>query len=545
MEKNYYKLGTLLLLLFQINLSTAQTNVWGVGSAIGVADAEFANPFVQATTYNAGDNPSSWTALTVSQSDGTITPGSAYWVRSTTGASQGAYWGGQQPIISPSVGNGVALFDSDFMDNNAVAGAFGMGTSPAAHKGHLISPRIDLTGYTNVPLRVFFYEKIRRFQWTELSISFSVDDGASWGTAISFQNIPAVNSVFDGTEALDLTGATSGIANLTQCRLRFTFDGEYYFVMVDDISIQRLCSTTSTISPVVCSSYTSPSGNYTWTASGSYLDTIPNFASCDSVISINLTVQPSITGSQSLTVCAGGSVTVGAAIHSTTGIFADVLTAANGCDSTVTTNLTVEPAITGTQSLSVCAGGSVTVGTVTHTTSGIFTDVLTAADGCDSTVTTNLTVEPVINVTVTTTSSVLTVNQLGATYQWLDCNNSNQAITGAVNQFYIASAGGSYAVEITVGNCVDTSACATVVSVDELNGNAFAVYPNPSTGLFTMNLVNVSKVEITNTLGQLVFEKQLNVGKQEIDLTDVVEGIYFVKVISGKQQGIKRIVISK
>jgi hypothetical protein len=37
----------------------------------------------------------------------------------------------------------------------------------------------------------------------------------------------------------------------------------------------------------------------------------------------------------------------------------------------------------------------------------------------------------------------------------------------------------------------------------------------------------------------------LNVGKQEIDLTNVVEGIYFVKVISGKQQGVKRIVISK
>jgi hypothetical protein len=197
--------------------------------------------------------------------------------------------------------------------------------------------------------------------------------------------------------------------------------------------------------------------------------------------------------------------------------------------------------------MTVCAGGSVTVGTTTHNTTGLFTDVLTAANGCDSTVTTNLTVDPTIDVTVTNASPVLTANQTGATYQWLDCNNSNQAIAGETNQNYTATVSGSYAVEITVGNCLDTSTCetVTVTSINSISENDFAVYPNPSTGLFTMNLINASKVEITNTLGQLVFEKQLNVGKQEIDLTNVVEGIYFVKVISGKQQGVKRIVISK
>lgn len=40
-----------------------------------------------------------------------------------------------------------------------------------------------------------------------------------------------------------------------------------------------------------CNSYTSPSGEYTWTVSGSYLDTIPNIAGCDSVITINLTIK--------------------------------------------------------------------------------------------------------------------------------------------------------------------------------------------------------------------------------------------------------------
>lgn len=51
-----------------------------------------------------------------------------------------------------------------------------------------------------------------------------------------------------------------------------------------------LCtSTSSTISPISCNSYTSPSGNI-WNTSNTYSDTILNAAGCDSVITINLTI---------------------------------------------------------------------------------------------------------------------------------------------------------------------------------------------------------------------------------------------------------------
>ena len=39
-----------------------------------------------------------------------------------------------------------------------------------------------------------------------------------------------------------------------------------------------------------CGAYTSPSGNYTWTESGVYMDTIQNIAGCDSIITINLSI---------------------------------------------------------------------------------------------------------------------------------------------------------------------------------------------------------------------------------------------------------------
>lgn len=46
----------------------------------------------------------------------------------------------------------------------------------------------------------------------------------------------------------------------------------------------------TTISVIACGSYSSPSGNYTWNTSNTYLDTIPNAIGCDSIITVNLTI---------------------------------------------------------------------------------------------------------------------------------------------------------------------------------------------------------------------------------------------------------------
>lgn len=98
-----------------------------------------------------------------------------------------------------------------------------------------------------------------------------------------------------------------------------------------------------------------------------------------------------------LTVCEGEPAFLEGANQTTSGLYTDVFVAANGCDSTIYTTLTVNPVPTFEQTLSICEGTSVTVGTNTYTVSGVYNDTLVAANLCDSIVTTNLFVNTVIN----------------------------------------------------------------------------------------------------------------------------------------------------
>ena len=68
-----------------------------------------------------------------------------------------------------------------------------------------------------------------------------------------------------------------------------------------------------------------------------------------------------------------------------------------------------------------------------------------------------------------------------------------------------------------------------LLSVTELSAEA-KLYPNPTTGLFTVEGANVAKVEVYNLVGQKVCEQQ---GSKvvNIDATDWHKGIYLVNII--------------
>ena len=117
-----------LTIFFLSTVYLSAQNIWGASATTGITDGQFSNAFVEGT-YSPGSNISSWTASSIS--DGNGVPGAAYWIRSTSGVSQGAFVDNPTVISSPSQANGVAIFDSDFLDNGGIESALGSGTSPS------------------------------------------------------------------------------------------------------------------------------------------------------------------------------------------------------------------------------------------------------------------------------------------------------------------------------------------------------------------------------------------------------------------------------
>lgn len=94
--------------------------------------------------------------------------------------------------------------------------------------------------------------------------------------------------------------------------------------------------------------------------------------------------------------------------------------------------------------------------------------------------------------------------------------------------------------------------CAT--RLDEYNSlsNNINIMPNPSNGVFnvlmTLPTVQDITIEVTNTLGQMVYHnnyKSFTDGMVSVDMSAQNQGIYFVTISNGKEKTVQRIVITK
>ncbi len=153
--------------------------------------------------------------------------------------------------------------------------------------------------------------------------------------------------------------------------------------------------TTSTLSPDICNTYTSPSGKVK-TSSENFLDTLTNDAGCDSIITINLTVRHATSSSISPDVCDTYTSPSGKA-KTASETFNDTIPNAAACDSVITITLTVRNS--STHSITQTAVDTFTLsGGAKITNSGTYIDTITNDAGCDSITTYNLTITNRIHV---------------------------------------------------------------------------------------------------------------------------------------------------
>ncbi len=74
--------------------------------------------------------------------------------------------------------------------------------------------------------------------------------------------------------------------------------------------------------------------------------------------------------------------------------------------------------------------------------------------------------------------------------------------------------------------------------------NIIHVYPNPSSGIFTISSeTEINSVVVYNTLGETVLHQKLTANDSQIDLSLQPKGVYFAKITSGGQSIIKKVII--
>ncbi len=84
---------------------------------------------------------------------------------------------------------------------------------------------------------------------------------------------------------------------------------------------------------------------------------------------------------------------------------------------------------------------------------------------------------------------------------------------------------------------LDTSGAATSINVLAATFGSITIYPNPSNGVFTINIKNVvgTTIDIYNMLGEKIYQSELNANTTQINLGNQTSGIYLCRIL--KQDG--------
>ena len=107
--------------------------------------------------------------------------------------------------------------------------------------------------------------------------------------------------------------------------------------------------------------YTLPNGTSV-SAAGTYTSTLTTVSGCDSVITTNLSVNNVFTSTVNAQICNGSSYTLpNGTTVSAAGTYTSTLTTVSGCDSVITTNLSVNNVFASTVNAQICNGASYTL----------------------------------------------------------------------------------------------------------------------------------------------------------------------------------------
>lgn len=142
------------------------------------------------------------------------------------------FWGTRGPIQSPSVANGCAMYNSDIYDGGGTG--VGQGMFPGTHSGTLTSPSVDCSAYPAVSLKMNQYARANANAVSTI-LEVSNDGGMTWTPFVINEAVVGNGSTTpDDVLLVDISEVAGSQADV---KLRFTWNGRYYFWLIDDVQV--------------------------------------------------------------------------------------------------------------------------------------------------------------------------------------------------------------------------------------------------------------------------------------------------------------------
>ena len=296
-------------------------------------------------------------------------------------------------------------------------------------------------------------------------------------------------------------------------------------------------STSSSQTQTACGSYTLNGTAYT--SSGTFTQHLTNAAGCDSAITLHLTINNGTASSQTQTACT--SYMLNGTAYTSSGIYTQHLTNAAGCDSAITLYLTINNSQSSHNPQVICSNQSYSINGHTYTIPGNYSDTLHTHFGCDSIVTTMLTVNPFPAISISPNDTTICMGDMftlhasgAATYVWnTNATSASIVATPSINTTYSVSG-------VNGNNCIGTAStnvtvilCNTEIT-KYTDGVDISTYPNPAFEFFflqTNPLLENATVEIYDVIGRKISSQKITSKLSLISLQNFVNGIYYVHVI--------------
>jgi gliding motility-associated-like protein len=272
------------------------------------------------------------------------------------------------------------------------------------------------------------------------------------------------------------------------------------------LTLAILATSSTTINHSICSGSTYNFNGQTLTATGQYVSILTNAVGCDSIVTLNLTANPTSATALTQSICSGTGYNFNGQILTTAGTYRDTLSNVFGCDSIVSLTLTVLPASATGISQNICSGSAYNFNGQTLNTAGIYIDTLANAVGCDSVITLTLTV------TAISTTPVSRTICSGSSYIF-----GGQALTAAgIYSDTLTGAAGCDSIIVLTLHVAALSATSLSQSICSGATITFAGAVISSAGIYTNTLSNIAGCDSIVTLTVTVLDTSLTQVHQSI-----------------------------